>query len=437
MRWRREVRWNPHDLGWRIGAVFVVGSFLFALGSFPPYFNRLDPRVVAATFAAGSVFFTSAGYSQFLQVLNQGSATFRYIGVKPRDMVWWAVTVQLAGTIFFNVSTFGALVQGLDTAEINRLVWAPDMFGSIAFLVASALAWASLVGFRWAVRTDDADWWINLVNAIGSVFFMLSAIAALTLPTTGEMANLTIVNAGTFFGAVCFLAGGYLLWPAAPRSERGLTQPARHGAARLRPTLVGALVSRRQRGRPLDPGHPRLGPLRLDDPPQNRLARRGRERVPVIPRRRMRLEGGREVVWYHEVLDVVEHRPGAVHLGALNGRQAGRRHESRLGEAFHAGLVAPCPAAARSARRVVQLAPLLVDGARSAVHPTEAECLLDRRLVVEDPCPVPFLQVTSQAPVAVAWFASSQARHSSRVSHWTEGSVVEGGHDPECRTATA
>ena len=220
MRWRREVRWRPRDLAWRIGALFVVGSFLFALGSFPPYFNVIDPRVVAVTFAAGSVFFTAAGYSQFLQALNEGSDTFRLVGAKTADIVWWAATVQLAGTIFFNISTFGALAAGLDTEQVNRLVWAPDIFGSIAFLVASALAWASLVGFRWAVRRDDADWWINLLNAVGSVFFMLSAIAALTLPTTGEMVNIVIVNAGTFLGAACFLAGGYLLWPPAGGARR-------------------------------------------------------------------------------------------------------------------------------------------------------------------------------------------------------------------------
>ncbi len=214
MRWRREVRWTPRDLGWRIGALFIVGSFLFALGAFPPYFNLVDPRLVAVTFAAGSVFFTSAGYSQFLQALNEGSETFRFIGARPRDMVWWAVTVQLAGTIFFNISTFGALVQGLDTQRVDRLVWTPDIFGSIAFLVASALAWIALVGFRWAVRSGVADWWINLLNAVGSIFFMLSAIAALVLPTTDEMVSITIVNAGTFFGAACFLVGGYLLWPA-------------------------------------------------------------------------------------------------------------------------------------------------------------------------------------------------------------------------------
>jgi len=213
MTWRREVRWNAHLLGWRVGALFIVGSFLFALGSFPLYSQVVGPGVDAATFAIGSVFFTAAGYSQFLQVLNEGAPTFRYLGARPRSLDWWAVAVQLAGTIFFNISTFGALVAGLDIQQIDRLVWAPDMFGSVAFLVASACAWTALVGVRWVVRANDVNWWINLLNSVGSVFFMFSAIAALVLPTTGEMVNLAIVNLGTFVGAVCFLVGGYLLWP--------------------------------------------------------------------------------------------------------------------------------------------------------------------------------------------------------------------------------
>lgn len=215
MSWRREVRWNAGDLSWRVGALFIVGSFLFALGSFPLYSQYVDPRADAATFALGSVFFTSAGYSQFLQALNDGSPTFRYVGMRPHDLGWWATAVQLAGTIFFNISTFGALVRGLDTLQTDKLVWAPDMFGSVAFLVASACAWVSLVGFRWKKDTADVNWWINLLNSIGSIFFMVSALAALVLPTTDEMVNVVLVNLGTFVGAACFLVGGYLLWPRA------------------------------------------------------------------------------------------------------------------------------------------------------------------------------------------------------------------------------
>ena len=48
------------------------------------------------------------------------------------------------------------------------------------------------------------------MNYVGSMFFMLSAIASFTLTTTGEEVNTTIVNSGTFAGAVCFLVGAYL-----------------------------------------------------------------------------------------------------------------------------------------------------------------------------------------------------------------------------------
>ena len=96
-------------------------------------------------------------------------------------------------------------------------MWAPDMFGSVAFLVASHLAWLAVCHRLWCVRRDDEDWWIAALNYVGSIFFMLSAIASFTLTTTGEAVNLTLVNFGTFLGAVCFLVGAYLLLPAARR----------------------------------------------------------------------------------------------------------------------------------------------------------------------------------------------------------------------------
>ena len=42
MKWRRDLTWNPHDLGWRIAVLFMTGAFIFALGSFPPV--RTIPR---------------------------------------------------------------------------------------------------------------------------------------------------------------------------------------------------------------------------------------------------------------------------------------------------------------------------------------------------------------------------------------------------------
>lgn len=220
MRWHRELSWRPRDLAWRIAALFMIGSFLFALGSFPPYAQLLDPRIVGLTFVVGSLFFTSAGYSQYLEVINSpdsgdASGSFRFLAWQPGRMVWWATAVQLVGTLLFNFNTIDAMFD-LTISETNRLVWGPDMFGSAAFLIASHLAWLLVCGRVWCVRREDAEWWTAALNYVGSVFFMISAITSFTLPTTGELVNLTLVNSGTFLGAVCFLVGAYLLLPPSP-----------------------------------------------------------------------------------------------------------------------------------------------------------------------------------------------------------------------------
>jgi hypothetical protein len=183
----------------------MVGSALFALGSFPLYAQTVDPRVVGATFVTGSVFFTGAAIGQLRQTpRDAGSRVLRRAGA-----------IQVAGTLLFNVNTVDAMIESLDTERTNRLVWAPDLVGSACFLAASWLAWVTVCQGRWCVRRDDAGWWVAALNGIGSVFFMLSALASFTLRTTGDEVNTTVVNSGTFLGAVCFLAGAYLLLPAA------------------------------------------------------------------------------------------------------------------------------------------------------------------------------------------------------------------------------
>jgi len=227
MQWRRDLTGKPHDLGWRIAALFMAGSFIFALGSFPPYSQNVDPGTVGVTFIVGSVIFTGAAYSAFVQAINNradDSDHFRYWAWQPSRTLWWAAIVQLAGTLFFNASTIDAMIGSLSIEETNRLVWAPDLLGSTCFLVASHLAWFCVCGRLWCVRRDDPDWWGALLNYLGSILFMFAAIAAFTLTTTDEELNTTIVNSGTFAGAVCFFVGAYLLLPPAASSAGEATR---------------------------------------------------------------------------------------------------------------------------------------------------------------------------------------------------------------------
>jgi hypothetical protein len=206
--WRRQLKGDSGDLARRAGILFIVGSTCFALGSFPVYFLNAPAQVVGVTFFIGSIFFTSAGVTQ-LQEETQGFERL----VQSANRVWWALVVQLIGMFFFNVNTFRAAFVDVPTDEVNRLIWAPDFFGSVAFLIASHLAWLVVCGRLWCVQRESADWWMAALNYVGSIFFMLSALGAYTLETTGDVVNITWVNVGTFAGAVCFLLGAYLLLP--------------------------------------------------------------------------------------------------------------------------------------------------------------------------------------------------------------------------------
>ena len=168
---------------WWAGVLFIIGSSCFAVGPFPGFLQLVGPTADAAVFFIGSIFFTSASTVQYLDSRSG-----------PR-LVWWAAVVQLAGTVFFNISTGSALLDNLSTSQEDRLIWAPDVFGCVCFLVASGLAWAAERGF------------ISWINLAGSVAFGIAGVASYFVPDTGDVLDLAAANFTTVIGALCFLAG--------------------------------------------------------------------------------------------------------------------------------------------------------------------------------------------------------------------------------------
>jgi len=190
----------------------------------PWYVNAVGTVANAATFFVGSLFFTSASSLQLLQSQNPkmapGAAPEMERGPlalwapRPRDQGWLAAATQFPGTLAFNVSTLLAIDQSLSIRQVDRLVWAPDLVGSILFLVASSYAILAVAGSFRTWRPHDPWWCIAWTNMAGSIFFMISAIGAVVLPATGSEANARWANVGTFAGAVCFLVGALWLLPA-------------------------------------------------------------------------------------------------------------------------------------------------------------------------------------------------------------------------------
>ena len=203
-----------HRLTVTMAWLFAIGSTCFALGSLPLYFDTVGAAVTAATFFVGSLFFTSAGYIQYYLSINSVEER-RFLVVRNLGPDALAAGIQSIGTLFFNLSTGAALISNLSVQQEDRLIWAPDLFGSIAFLISSAIAFGLARRLSSSVVDRRAVWWEGMVNLAGSVAFGLSAIAAVVLPTTGEPLNLALVNTGTFVGAVCFLVGAIIVLLAA------------------------------------------------------------------------------------------------------------------------------------------------------------------------------------------------------------------------------
>jgi hypothetical protein len=193
-----------------IGVLFAIGSFCFVIGPFPGYVQHVGSSADGITFFVGSIFFTSAAFLQLV--------TTRLVGGGRAD--WWAGGIQFAGTLFFNISTWEAMQKALDTAATDRLVWQPDVYGSVCFLASSWIAYGAANGGYGRRINRDTPATIAMVNLIGSIAFGVSAVAAYVIPSTGDVLALGASNFTTSLGAVCFLAGAILLLPAVSSRRR-------------------------------------------------------------------------------------------------------------------------------------------------------------------------------------------------------------------------
>lgn len=218
------TRRRPSTTSIVIGTLFAVGSLCFAVGVVPAYAEAVGPAADAWTFFVGSIFFTSAAVAQLREAATapEGpdatsttdrlpASWLRVLAWSPHRLDWWACAVQLVGTVLFNVSTFAATRQDLAVTADRRWIWAPDVAGSVCFLVASWLAYVEVSGTHPRLSERSPGWWIAALNLLGSVAFGVSAVAARYLPDTGAIADLPLANLGTFVGAVCFFAGAVLL----------------------------------------------------------------------------------------------------------------------------------------------------------------------------------------------------------------------------------
>ncbi|MFA0833278.1 MAG: hypothetical protein ACC609_04655 [Methanobacterium formicicum] len=217
---RRGSTWlAPGAVGWWIGVLFAIGSICFALGSVHSYASYVGIFTDNLTYFIGSIFFTTAGFLQFLETASAPQeiggikSKLHFMFFQPSRIDWWSAAIQSLGTIFFNISTFAAIISTLSASQAELFVWSPDLYGSICFLVSSYLIYIEIGHKFFSLHPQSLSWWIVFLNLVGSVAFGVSAVGAFIPFPTDQPFNPFLMNMGTFIGAVCFFAAAVLLLP--------------------------------------------------------------------------------------------------------------------------------------------------------------------------------------------------------------------------------
>jgi hypothetical protein len=223
--------WAPTRLTWWVAVLFIIGSALFSVGGYAITFPESTPKVLLTgmsvdwIFFIGSIFFTSAAFCQLLESINAGDSeglfteeklpdTFQWAAWHPQRIGYMASLVQLIGTVMFNFNTGNAFFSDLNWVQQDVLIWTPNIIGCICFLIASRLAFMEVCHGYWGWQPGNIEWWITVLNLLGSIGFMISALYSLAVPPGESSATFSWLSAFfTFQGGVCFFIASYLLLP--------------------------------------------------------------------------------------------------------------------------------------------------------------------------------------------------------------------------------
>jgi hypothetical protein len=208
-------------VNWVAAGAFTVGGSLFAVGAVVAQLGSGDAFTAALIYLLGGLFFSTGAYASLLGAINAprgiddtgalATERWRWWSYEPNRIDWLSTFVLFAGTLAFAASLVHSFLQGLTTEQVNRMIWAPEVVGCVLFLVSGHLAMVETCDrARPCLRRRDLGWSIVAINQVGSIVFMISALAAFTRPATSSAVNVDVANWATLIGAICFAIGGVM-----------------------------------------------------------------------------------------------------------------------------------------------------------------------------------------------------------------------------------
>ncbi len=214
-RFSDRLWWAPRDGGWWVAFPFSVGSVLFILGAVMPALEFIPDSVTTVTFFLGSSLYLLGATAQVVGEFIRSRRARRLAGGDRADtapdtglhrtaVALSGGVVQGVGAVLFQTNLTAAFAQDLTIAQQEVLLWAPDLVGSVLFLVSSSIFFRLNRPIQ-GREEEGQDRTLALLNMVGSSFFILSALGAYVSPISGSEIYPFVANLGTLIGAGFFL----------------------------------------------------------------------------------------------------------------------------------------------------------------------------------------------------------------------------------------
>ena len=222
-----RVLWAPRDPGWWIAITFILGSVLFCVGAILPFTREMSTAPTSVIYFVGSSLYLVGAFIQFIQgrrmKINHrdDASTMRHLANKNSR----AAGIQAIGALLFQTSMTGAFIRSLSIAQQEKIVWVPDLFGALCFLIASSMFFTLRYPIQHRQDNGRSARELAMMNIVGSAFFVISALGAYIVPLTDQAIYPRIANLGTFAGAVLFLLSSIPGLPAKPGASTRVTPP--------------------------------------------------------------------------------------------------------------------------------------------------------------------------------------------------------------------
>lgn len=210
--------WTPTQVDWWVSLGFMIGSTLFALGSLLTLLVFSNVFLINLLYFIGSIFFTSSGYIQYHQAINDipGDGQFvrleerSWFAMRPKELLFWSALTQFIGTILFNFNTFDAFLN-LGWFWQDMLIWLPDIAGSVLFQISGIFALLEIGRRLQPWQMFGVEHWITLINFAGCVAFLISACLAFVTANAAEI-RFWWSTLFTLLGAIAFFVAAYLVY---------------------------------------------------------------------------------------------------------------------------------------------------------------------------------------------------------------------------------